>query len=225
MNRQCRNLFGVIILLFTWQSSRAKGDLYDVPKLHIIENKKYSLADELALQVGYLPADPYVKYFTGGLTYTHFFSEFTGWEIVNGQYAVNFPAGIQKDLLANFSTNCTPTQCATADKFPTLNFLATTNLVFTPIYTKNLLFNSKLVYSQISFVGGGGVASYTSNIKNCIDIGVIIRYFLNDSSSVKFDFRDYVFLSPGTNNNLTLVVAYAFNLGSSDKKKNVELDQ
>ncbi len=168
-----------LALVFINFGQAAHADLYDVPKVHIIENKKYTLGDEIAIQLSYLPMDPYVKYFAAGLSYTHFFSEFTGWEVVNAHYTFNFAAGLQRDLLENLSTNCRSTtdQCASPDKFPTLNYFATTNLVFSPIYTKNLLFNSSLVYSQISFVAGGGLASFTDTIRNCIDLGVILRYF------------------------------------------------
>jgi outer membrane beta-barrel protein len=206
----------------------AFADLYDVPKVNVIENKLYTLHDEGAIRLSYLPLDPYTKYFSVGLAYTHFFSEFVGWEIINAQYAFLFDAGLKKDLLANFSTGCpTASQCATVDKFPVLNGIATSNLVFTPIYTKNLLFNSSVVYSQASFVGGIGAALFTkpasstvassTSVQGCADVGMVLRYFLNSSSTIMFDFRDYIFFPSETKNQLGLTAAYIFNIGGKGR--------
>jgi outer membrane beta-barrel protein len=201
------------------------ADLYDVPKVNILENKLYTLRDEGALLASYLPSDAYTKYITVGAAYTHFFSEFTGWEVINAQYAIGLDSGLKKELISAFSTSCpTPAQCATADKFPTLTGLATTNLAFTPLYTKNLLFNSKNIYSQTSFVAGGGLGMFATPITNattykgCVDVGLVLRYFLSRSTSIMFDFRDYVFLGSNSNNQLALTVAYTLNFGGSGKK-------
>ena len=217
----------ILLFIFTMAiTSTVWADIYDVPRVNIIEHKKYYLHDELAIQLSYLPLDPYVKYFSAGLAYTHFFSEFTGWEVINGQYAMNFPAGLQNNLLSDFSTGCKdPTKCVVASDFPTLTYFATSNIVFTPLYTKNLFFNSSLVYSQVSFVAGGGIAGFTDAMKSCIDLGVVLRYFLSPSSSLKFDFRDYVFLNQDQKNNLTITAAYTFNLGKTENQKNVEFEK
>src|SRR5207248_1569136 len=90
----------------------------------------------------------------------------------------------------------------------------TTNFLVTPIYTKNLAFNSSVVYSQVSFVGGGGAAYFiTAGVQPVFDFGLVIRYYLGQHSALKFDFRDYIFPTAYQSNNLTLILGYAISLG------------
>lgn len=209
-----KELFFLSTLLMI--STTALADLYDVPKVNTLENRNYYLHDEVTLQAGYLPLGAFSKYLAGGLSYTHAFSDFTSWEVINGSYAAELASGLKNDLIGNFG--------ADPSTFPVLHFLVTTNLVITPLYSKNLLFNSSIVHSQASFVAGGGVANFTTATLPTIDVGIILRYFLTPSSSLKFDFRDNIFLTsdPTINNNLTLIVGYALSLGGG--KKNVDSD-
>ena len=74
---------------------------------------------------------------------------------------------------------------------------------------------TKVVHSEISAVAGGGAAHFPTGIKVCADVGVILRYFLDQSHSLKIDFRNYIFFDTYTKNNIVIALIYAFHLGGA----------
>jgi len=181
--------------LFFWSfwglfmgSATSFADIYDVPKINPIENKTYSLKKELALQVSYLPMDPYIKYFGFGIAYTHFFSDFTGWEVVNADYVAGFDAGLKKTInrqvLVRFQRifrRCSimPHLILSSRRFIRKIFCST-HLLFT---------------LQISFVGGAGASSFSTGVVWDSRRGLVLRYFFEQKTSLKFDFKITFFLS------------------------------
>jgi hypothetical protein len=78
-------------------------DLYDVPKVTALANKKFYLNNEVTLNLTYLATDPFYKYIAGGGSYTHAYNHFWGWEVLNGGYAISFASGLYNNLV-NTST-------------------------------------------------------------------------------------------------------------------------
>jgi outer membrane beta-barrel protein len=190
------------------------GDLYDVPKIQTVAGKKYDLRNDLTLQVGYMPKAFFSKYVTLGASFTHSFSDFTSWEVLNGFYTMELASGLKKDLIDGNGRD--------PNTFAISKFMGTTNLVLSPIYTKNLLFNSSIVYSQYSLVMGAGMANFNVSTVPVMDAGVIMKFFLNPSHILKFDFRFYKYLTSNSaiSDNFNLVAGFAWNLGgTTDNKK------
>ena len=181
----------------------------DAPKVIAVQNRTYYLSDEITFQVGYLPLDSFTKYWALGGTYTHFYSDFLGWEVVDAQYAAANDSGLTNELVTRFE--------ATAIKGDILNYYATTNIVYTPMYTKNLLFNKSIISGETSFVLGGGISKFDSGNINTIDFGIIFRFVMGKSSGIKVDFRNYIYLSGDTKNNLAINLGYAYTFGSIEK--------
>jgi outer membrane beta-barrel protein len=162
------------------------------------------------MQTTFLATDPYYKYLSVGGSYTHTFDNFWGWEVLNGAFAFSFQSGLTNDLINNFRVNPT--------LIDSLQYYGTSNITMSPFYVKNLLFNSSTVYSEITFVMGAGAADFVyGGIQPTIDAGIIIRYFLGPKTSLKFDFRDYVFPNGYTNNNIAISAGWAFDLDSKAK--------
>ncbi len=201
-----KNISAIICIIFL--STSVLADIYDVPRVGTVQNRQHDYNSEFTLQGGYLPMDPYTKYLAYGGSYTYFFSDFTAWEIVNGSVANPLVSGLRTDLEENYTT-------PTTKKFDVLKSHITSNLSFTPLYTKNLLFNSSLVHSEVSFVAGGGMAQFSTGSVGLIDVGIILRYFISNSFAIKFDFRNYVYLS-SIRNNLALVTGIAYIFGSKN---------
>lgn len=211
-----RALIATILLT----SLTAQAGLYDVPKVTTVQNRKYHLDSDITLQASYLPLDPFMKYAAVGATYTTHFSNFTGWEIINANYALGVPASLKSNLIVDFN--------GTEADFDYLQYFVSSNLVFSPIYTKNLIFNSSVVHNTISFVAGAGMAGFKAGTKEpssrfFINVGLVLQYFLSRDSSLKFDFRNQVYLDD-TKNTLTLQLGYAFHLGGP-KEDEVDLDE
>ncbi len=200
------------ILAFTLFSAYGFADIYDVPKVETVALRKYEVRDEFTIQAGFFPKGAYSKYLAGGGSYTHSFSDFTSWEVANGLYAYELVAGLKKQLISDYF--------ADPASFAVLKYTVTSNLVFTPIYTKNLLFNSSIVYSQFSFVTGAGFSGFNIASIPVIDVGLIMRFFVSQTKFLKFDFRYYKYLTSNTaiTDNFTLIGGLSFNLGG-DKRK------
>ncbi len=227
-----KKLSKIALCLAVMTCTVAKADLYDVPKVTTVQNRLYFLNNEITLQGSYLPLDPFVKYYGVGLSYTKHFSSFTSWEIFNANYVLAQPAGLKKSLNALGKTESTADNIIPFDDvFFTMKYFASTNLKFTPFYTKNLFFNSKIVYSMFSFVGGAGIASFERDDKKetrmrpFINVGVILHYMISDATLIKFDFRDQVFTASDTKNNLTLTLGLAFNIGGGSEKEEREIEE
>jgi outer membrane beta-barrel protein len=179
----------------------------ETPKVIAVQNRSYFLGDEFTVQAGYLPLDSFTKYLAFGATYAHFFSDFLGWEVVNGQYAQALDTGLRSDLTTNFG--------ATALKGDVLQYYATTNLIYTPLYNKNLLFNKSVVEGETSLVGGVGFSKFDSGNANTFDLGIIFRFLLSKNSALKLDIRNYLYISTlDTKNNLMLILGYSYTFGS-----------
>jgi outer membrane beta-barrel protein len=183
----------------------------EVPKIIAVQNRTYYLSDEITVQAGYLPLDSFTKYFSFGGSYTHFYNDFLGWEVVNGEYAQPLDTGLSNDLVSRFG--------ATAIKGDVLQYYLTTNAIYTPLYTKNLIFNRSILSGETSLVGGLGYSKFDSGSANTFDLGIVFRLIMGKSSSLKFDVREYVYLTTlDTKTNLMVMLGYSYSLGKTERK-------
>ena len=80
-------------------------DLYELPKLVAVQNRQYYLNREFTTHLGYLPMDSFNKSIVLGASYTHYLSDFIGWEIANFNYCFNQDTGLKKQLLSSFNAD------------------------------------------------------------------------------------------------------------------------
>jgi outer membrane beta-barrel protein len=205
----------VVFLAAGFFSFGALADIYDVPKVVAVQKRTYLLNKEITAQVGYLPLDPFTRYVSVGGAFTWYLTDYAGWEVINGFYAASIPSGLRDQVVPGLTL-----------PYDSLSFIATSNIVFTPFYTKNLLFNSSIVYGETSIVGGVGTGGFSSGNKLCIDVGIVQRYFTGEATSIKLDIRDYIFLSSETRNQLSFAISFAYNFGAkSDNKDGLDFDE
>jgi hypothetical protein len=93
------------------------------------------------------------------------------------------------------------------------------------VYNKNLLFNKSLVHGEISFLGGGGMASFKSGKSAPMaGGGLIFRFFMSDRWSWKFDNRVYYHFAEGMSTNYVLSInlglAYEFDPSGKAEQRN-----
>ncbi|PIU01322.1 MAG: hypothetical protein COT74_02130 [Bdellovibrionales bacterium CG10_big_fil_rev_8_21_14_0_10_45_34] len=211
----CSALFFSVALLKTEASAQeANSDVYDLPKLVAVQNRAYLPADHLTVQAGYLPIDAFNKAVITGLSYTYQFSEFTAWEIINANYAFNVETDLKGDL-----RSIVPNLEVLGERnsfLDYINWYATTNFIYTPLYNKSLLFNKGVVHSETSFLVGAGVGQFQfGGMRPLVSLGLISRYFLSESTSLKFDVREHIYVDDaGVNGILSLIVGFAFNTGT-----------
>lgn len=200
----------IIWWLFSCVQTHA-ADAYDLSKVVALEERQYWVNHDLTVKLGTYPLDSFNKSYVGGLSYAYMFKPYWGWEIVDFQWARNQSTGLKSDLINNFGV-------APQGILDYISWVATTNLVYTPIYAKNLWFNSRVIYSEMSFVVGAGTVNYNSgDHAMAFGGGAVARYFLSQRTSLKFDGRLYYDLAQDKNSNLILMlnVGLAFQLGSS----------
>ncbi len=206
--------FKSIMILFSFISlvlqygQMAHADVYDLPATELVMNKKYHIANEGTFGLGYLPVGAFNKYLAVGGSYTHLFNDVHGWEVANILYTVEMQAALKQDLIAGYGGR--------SEDFAVLKFLATTNYIYSPFYTKSLLFNSSIVHSQLSFLAGGGVANYSILTAPAVDVGIIQKFFLGEKTSLKLDFRYYTFFSTQktVRNHITMMAGISYNFGA-----------
>ena len=204
-------------LSFGKEEEKDDSDLYTVPKLVAIQNRNYNLNQNLSLMLGYLPNDAFTKAFTAGAAYTYYFTDFTAWEIVNATYAFKIDTGLRRDLIDFFQAQ--PENDRLLDF---VEYYATTNLVYTPLYNKSLLFNKTVVSGETSLVVGGGMGKfYQAGFQPIVGGGVILKYFLGPNSSIKIDARELVYFDEvkGTSGILDIKVGLDFQVGDTLRER------
>lgn len=196
----------------------APENFYDLPKVVAVQNRSYYLNQDLTLQLGYLPSDAFNKGYSLGGTYTHFFSDYLGWEVLSGNFVINSETNLKKDLLNNFGAAVEAVGFGGVLDY--ITWYALSSAVYTPLYFKSLLFNKSVVHGQTSFVfGAGGANFHTTGIRPMVSLGMYFRFFTSPTRSLKFDFRNNVYFeqSQGAVNTISLMVGYSMQLGKDPK--------
>jgi outer membrane beta-barrel protein len=200
------------LALLAW--ARAKADPYDPPKVVALEDRAYSTTQDLTVSLGYYPLDAFNKSYTGGLAYSYYFEPHWGWEIANFQWARNQDTGLKRDLIDNFGVQ-------PKGILDYIDWVGTSNLIYTPAYSKSLLFNDQVAYSELSLVGGLGVVHFNSGEKaTAFGGGIMDRFYLNQRYSVKVDVRTYYHDAQNKNTNFVLMLnlGLAIQLGGGGSK-------
>lgn len=209
-------LTAAILLILPQQVFAEETDVFSIPKTYAVQNRKYVLGNQITGYVGYMPMDSFTKGVQIGAVYTTYFTDFTGWEMINANYVYNMDTGLKKDIL-DISGGT-----AAADKIPDFpEFIITTNFVYTPIYSKNLFFNKDVIWGDLSLVAGGGIANYErAGISPIANFGAIMRFFTSEQSSYKIELREYVgFVTGGAEPFMSINVGYTYQFGSAKKKQ------
>ena len=202
----------------------ADDDIYDVPKISTLQKRFYPFVSNGAtFELGFLPIDAFNKSLVVGLSYTYYLSEFTAWEIVNANFASNMPTDLRNDL-QGIKPDLTGANRPYLDY---INYFATTNLIYTPLYSKYLLFNASLLHGETSFLLGGGAAGFRySGVHPLVSGGLILKFFLSRQTSLKFDFRELVhFDKTGANGILSIVLGFEFRFGKGLDNKKIQVSE
>ncbi|MBX9769432.1 MAG: outer membrane beta-barrel domain-containing protein [Bdellovibrionales bacterium] len=195
-------------------------DIYSIPKVVAVQNRTYPfIQNGLSFQVGYAPLDAFNKSLLLGVSYTYSLSEFTSWEVVNFVNCFNVETNLKSQL---FSIANLETLGANTAFLDYANWLVTTGFIYTPFYNKSLLFNRSIVHSEFSFVLDAGTIRFQfAGNRPTFGGGLIMRFFLSPTSSLKFDFRNHLYFNDdGMGNILGLIVGYHWQFGgvSNDAK-------
>lgn len=187
---------------------------YDLPEVVAVQDRPYYLNHDLTFQAGALPSDAFNKGYTVGTSYTYFFSDYLAWEVINLNYNFNAETGLKDDIEGMGSVVQNKGFDGALDY---ITYFATTNVVYTPLYNKSLLFNRSVINGETSFVFGGGAAHFKENgLKGLISGGILLRFFNSPRTSFKFDLRNNLYFedSLGAVNAWSIMIGYSVQLGA-----------
>ncbi len=186
-------------------------EAFDRPQVVAVEPRAFNPRYDITANLGFLPIDAFYKGLTYGVSYTQSYTSLWSWEIVNANYSSKMDTNLKKDLLSNF--NVRPQGI-----LDHVQWFALSNVVYTPIYSKNLLFNQRILYGSTSLVLGGGMVGFSEgDVVPALGGGVIIRAFHSEKYSSKFDFRSYMHFGQGKSSDVILMITYglSFELGNN----------
>lgn len=184
-------------------------DFEEGGKLYAVQNRKYVAGHEFLIGLGTVPMDAFYKGITGTFAYTYHFDDLIAWEIVSGSYSLNVETSLRDELENNFGVRPT--------KFPELQFFVGSNLIFKPLYGKLAWLNDSLLYAELYLTAGPAVANYeNAGVFIGLNAGAGARIYLTRAFSLRFEVRDYQFISAetfqDTENELLLQVGIGLNI-------------
>lgn len=207
------SIFAVFLIFFdgsfVFASDAKESDPFDLPQIVAVENKKFNPMKDITVQLGVLPLDAFYKAFSLGLSYTQSYTPYLAWEIFNAHVTSVTDTNLKTDLLS--------LQTQPKGLLDCVKYYVTSQAVYTPIYSKNLLFNKDVVYADWSFVAGLGLVGYGSGESAAMfGGGLMARFFGANQTSYKLDGRLYYQTAPNKSSDLLLMlnIGMAFEIGS-----------
>lgn len=178
-------------LVLTPAANAAGRNPYDLPEPVAIQHRKYQMNDSLFLNAGYIPTDSFNRGFTFSTGYRHAFQPWLTWEVINYTQVANKETQLKNDL-SNLQLDVKNVGLGGVFDWPKQIYM--TGLHYSPFYSKSLMFNSSLVYSEMSFFFGGGALNFnTTGIKPMIAPGLATRIYFSESFAFNAFFRNYFY--------------------------------
>jgi outer membrane beta-barrel protein len=179
-------------------SSPTGGDMtkpkpLDGVTLEAVETYAEPRANEIGLGVGIYPFDAYYYGVSLNAGFTMHFSRNFAWEIINAQYFFGFQKDLTTELADVYSVNPT--------SIPELNYIVSTNGLYSFSYGKSVLFEDFIRYFRDSFIYGLGAVKTTDSTSFAVNLGLKVEMFTTENFSWHFEARDSVAFSG--NNYLT----------------------
>lgn len=169
-----------------------------------VQNRLYSQTHEFTAWIGTLPLDAFTKGLTGSVGYTLHFNDSIAWEVGQFTYSYGIDTQLNEDLDA---LNVGPTP------FERVQYFASSNVMFKPMYGKQAVLNRGLVYQETFLTAGFAYGWLTLTQRPGVGVGVGTRIYGGKNFSVRVDIRDYVFFGPdGRQNELWLALGTSLTL-------------
>lgn len=189
-----------------------------MPKVVAIQNSPYYVKHDVTFNLGWLPSDAFNKGYGYGVSYTYYFKNYLAWEIINFKKVSNSETSLKKEFE---KLNIDIKNQGFDGVLDYIDLYATTNLIYTPFYTKTLAFNKTVMHGNTSFLFGVGSAVFKeTGSRLLVSAGIILRFFSSPTSSWKIDLRNHVYFEDklGAVYALDVGVGYSIELGDPPKE-------
>jgi outer membrane beta-barrel protein len=210
----------LLLLCLAPLAAQAQEELENPGVVLAVQDRTYRMNSELMLAAGVLPLDAFTKGISGEVSYTYHFSDSFAWQIGRFLYSYNVATGLQNQLTRDFGVNPTA--------FPQTNWIAGSDVMWTPIYGKFAWLNSSVAHFEIYGLLGLSVANQrissdiaagttSTTFLPGLDFGIGWRFYITKSVSLRFEVTDnLLFGSGGIQNIMVVQVGVAFNFGSTE---------
>ncbi len=191
-----RSFIFASIIFVSSLAHAAPRDPYDLPEPVAIQGRKYQMSQSVFASAGYLPVDSFNKGwgFSGGYRYA--FTPYLTWEVISYTQVANSETQLKKDL---DSLNLDVKNVGLGGVLDWPKQIYMSGLHYAPFYSKSLMFNSTLVYSESSvFLGAGTINFNTVGIKPMIAPGLSNRTYISRNAAVNLYFRTYFYNDDNT---------------------------
>jgi outer membrane beta-barrel protein len=201
-------------------AAQAQEELENPGVVLAVQDRTYRMSGELMLAIGVLPLDAFTKGLSGEITYTYHFNDSVAWQIGRFLYSYNIATGLQNQLVQDFGVNPTA--------FPQTNWIAGSDVMWTPIYGKFAWLNNSVAHFEIYGLLGVSVANQkvssevnagttSTSFLPGLDFGIGWRFYLSKSVSLRFEVTDnLLFGSGGIQNIMVVQLGVCFNFGSTE---------
>jgi outer membrane beta-barrel protein len=199
-----------LTILLPTTSYTLPKQITEMPKIVAVEPRLYNPRYDITAQFSILPIDAFYKGYALGVSYTQSLRSDWSWEIANLSFNSKSDTGLVQKLQ---SFNVAP-----KGFLDPISWYLTSSAIYTPIYSKNLLFNESIMHGNFSFLISGGLVSFSSkDTSPMLGGGAIYRVFHSNKYSSKFDLRLYTHLAQEKSSDLIMLVTYglSFELGDN----------
>lgn len=190
----------MVSVLAQWTSSTSaqesggdapKRDVYDLPTPVAIQGRTNKIDQSFSISAGYIQSDSFNRSFPVAGTYSFYFTPYFAWEILSYSYNFNRETQLKEDI-KNLAGGVQNTGLGGVLDFP--RHVVMSGVIYTPLYSKSLLFSKTLAHSDTGFyLGAGSMVFSELGHRPAIAMGIQTRYFLSSKSAVRLYLRQYLF--------------------------------
>lgn len=192
-----------------------RESLYDLPPAVAIQSRQYEMKHSVLGTVGYIPTDSFNRGFTFTGAYRYGLTNYLSWEVLSFTHVFNRETQVKKDLF-NLGVQVENVGLGGVLDYPRQIYM--TGIHYSPMYSKSLFFNSKLVYSETSLFFGIGSLNFNQvGFKPMIAPGASARFYLSPDWAVSLYFRNYYYQDDnvGINGILDFGIGFEYRIGGS----------
>jgi outer membrane beta-barrel protein len=176
--------------------------------LAAVQQRVFSMNNEIELSAAWLPLDPFTKTLTGEVSYTYHFTDQVAWEVFRVFYGYSIPTSLRIQAEQDFNV--------ASGTFEQLRFGGSSSLEVAPAYGKFSMLNDTVVHAEILLAVGPMVASFSDGWKAGPIGGLGLRVFTSESISVRFDVRYGFLIGSPSALICTLSLGVSFDFGHTD---------